>query len=384
MVTITLKPKKSNPFRLGHPWVFSGAVADVAGSPIAGDWVRVVDEHTTLLGYGFFNPHSLYRVRLISTCLSDMAQCITHHLKRALERRQACGLPNTTTDAYRLCNSEGDQLSVLTIDVYGNSCVIAPSAYWVMRHQTLIEQAVRNLLPQHTLYWKPIPKPLSQDGWNEALSLTQEAIALDVTEHALTYRIVPTHQKTGFFCDQRENRYRIRQFAAGRRVLDICCYTGGFALNAARAGAKHVIGIDSSSTAIATAQDNAERNQLTIDFQERDAFDALKACEPVDVICLDPPKIAPSRHHITKALRYYTELHQLALEKLTDNGILLTCSCSASITALDLVRSLQEAAHRTQRTLSVLMHTRAGPDHPVAPALFDTTDYLQAVWVHVA
>lgn len=381
---LTLKPGKSNPFRLGHPWVFSGAIARIDGNPQAGDWVCVVDEQTHCIGYGFFNPHSLYRVRLLTSQPQEMTECLRTHLQRALQRRQTCHLPHATTTAYRLCNSEGDQLSGLTIDIYGSHAVISPSAYWVMQHRILLDTLLHELLPTHTISWKPVIKPLAQDGWK---TFTEASVLSDtlyeIQEHGLFYQIALTGQKTGFFCDQRDNRWQIRQFAAGRRVLDTYCYSGGFALNAAAAGASQVTGVDSSAFAIQMAQHNATRNQLTVEFQEADAFTALAASSEVDLICLDPPKVAPSRHHVTKALRYYTELHQLALEKLTAGGILFTCSCSASLTALDLVRSLQEAAHRTQRTISILSHTRAGPDHPVAPALFDTTDYLHGLWVSV-
>jgi 23S rRNA (cytosine1962-C5)-methyltransferase len=381
--TVQLVRGKAKPFWLGHPWIFPGAIQSISHEPAPGEWVHVVDHQQQSLGYGVFNPHSLYRVRLLTSpysTTSTLEETLQQHIKAAYHRRQLLSLPSSQTTGYRLINSEGDFLSGLTVDIFAEHAVIAPSAYWVMLQLPLIQAIIQQQFPELTLHVRPTFSALKQDGWHNATSAEHTAAQTIIKENDISYHIaLDASQKTGFYLDQRDNRALVQQLARGKRVLDLFCYTGGFALNAAQGGATEVIGIDSSATAIETARANATLNHLDIEFIEDDAFVALEAQKPADFIILDPPKISPSRRDADRALRYQTRLHELALQKLNPGGLLLSCSCSASLPALALARSLQEAACATQQSLTVLTHTRAGLDHPVLPALIETNDYLQAV-----
>lgn len=371
---IFLKPGKAKPFRQGEPLIFSGAVARIEGSPQVAELVTVVDEHAQLVGVGMFNPHSSYRVRLLSNSAKDADANLTELLRAKLQKastyRRKLDLPNTKTTAYRLVNSEGDGLSGLTVDVFNDHAVVMSTAYWVEQNRDDICRLLQSDLELTQVHWRQTSGALKQDGWLVTASGTSsDAIPLLVQENGIIYALdLAKGQKTGFYCDQRDNRLLLRKYAKGRSVLDCYCYTGGFALNAAKGGAKSVTAVDSSTTAIALAKENANLNGfLQIVFEAEKAERFLNTAAGFDFIILDPPKLSPSQRHLVQATRHYVKLNQLAMSKLPEKGLLFTFSCSDAMTTPRFLAALQKAAAIAKKRIKVLQVTGAAPDHKILP-----------------
>jgi 23S rRNA (cytosine1962-C5)-methyltransferase len=196
-----------------------------------------------------------------------------------------------------------------------------------------------------------------------------------IEEHGLRYGVdLTTGQKTGFYLDQRDNRRAAASYVRGRRVLDMCCYTGGFSLCASRLGqAREVVGIDSSERAIVTAQANAALNSVTnVRFEREDCFSSLdrmvQAGERFGGVILDPPKFTRTRRSVKEALRAYHRLNRLACELLEADGILVTCSCSGSVMREDYLQMLSGVSQKIGRNIQVLEQRGAATDHPVSPS----------------
>nr|XP_009794742.1 PREDICTED: uncharacterized protein LOC104241503 [Nicotiana sylvestris]XP_016486212.1 PREDICTED: ribosomal RNA large subunit methyltransferase I-like [Nicotiana tabacum] len=202
------------------------------------------------------------------------------------------------------------------------------------------------------------------------------SIVKEVMENGISYWISLDGQKTGFYADQRENRCFLSTISEGRRVLDICCYTGGFALNAASGGALDVIGVDSSSPALELAKENVALNGLDsqrISFLREDATEFMKAAvsrnESWDIVILDPPKLAPRKKVLKSASGMYRNLNYLAMQLTKRGGLLMTCSCSGAMTQSGLfLRILQGAASMAGRKITVVRQAGAACDHPIDPA----------------
>lgn len=380
---VYLHKAKQNTIRRGHPWVFPKAITKTTGKPITGKLVDIFSEEGELIGVGAYNEHSLYRVRVLVQAWEKIdktsIQTIVHHrMAQALAIRQSLNLPNTNTNAYRLFNSEADGLSGLTIDRFNQITVIASSAYWVEANKGIIKQCIAELIPGEII-WLSQTKPLAQDGWQQASDETTD-LATEVLEEGVVYQIdFSQAQKTGLFLDQRENHHRLAELAKGKRVLDLYCYTGGFALHAAKAGASKVTAVDSSNHAIAQAKRNAELNGVkTIDFIEADARDYLATAADYDLVILDPPKLVPSQQHLQRAKNYYRFLHREVLKTMRSGTLLMTCNCSSALSTQEftaLVTSQAAAVGKNARVLGVF-----GPAscHPTLP-VFPEGNYLTAV-----
>ncbi|KTC93106.1 MULTISPECIES: class I SAM-dependent rRNA methyltransferase [Legionella] len=385
---VYLHKTKQNAVRRGHPWIFPKAITKTSGKLVTGALVDIFDAEGTLLGVGVFNEHSLYRVRVLAlqheTMVSKpLSTIVAHRLNQALRIRQALNLPNESTTAYRLFNSEADGLSGLTIDRFNQFSVVASSAYWVEANKTMIQQAVQDLLPHEEIIWLPQVKPLAQDGWKKEAEPVAARNA-QVCEAGIIYQVdFSQAQKTGLFLDQRENHQRIAALAKGKRVLDLYSYTGGFALHAAKAGASKITAVDSSAHAIAQAKENAQLNQLkNIEFIEADARDYLTQAGDYDLVILDPPKLVPSQQHLERAKNYYRFLHREVFKAMEPGSLLMTCNCSSALSAQEfclLVSSQAAAAGKQARLLGTF-----GPAscHPTL-ATFPEGNYLTAVLLAV-
>lgn len=409
---VQLVPGKSRLFKEGNPLVFGGAVDKVIGNAQTGYDVQLADHQGNVFGRGFFNDLSQYRVR-ITALQGDRAfnlpvdQLIAHHIDRAIERRRAVLLPSSETNAYRLVNGEGDGLSGLMIDVLGQQVVVQSSALWVEMHAERIAQALRRGLLGLQVVWKPAASRLQQDGLDKLDHRIDNPLAADTAEHGnghdvlesgLVYQLsAAADQKTGFYCDQRDNRLMVRGLAKGKRILDAYCYTGGFSLNALTGGAQAVTAIDSSRSAIEAARGNAIRNNFLEqgeDSSERLSFvcgDAVQemvrmkaAGSAFDMVILDPPKLAPTRNTLSKAISKYTKINAAGMSLLSQGGLLLTCSCSAAMTQSPgaFVDMLQRAAGQAGRQFTILSMGSAAKDHPVSPCYLEGR-YLTAALLHV-
>ncbi len=397
---------KARLFKAGNPIVYGGAVQRVDGKPLPGDVVDVVDGKGTLIGWGVFNPDSMYRVRLLATrepsllAHRDVRALLRERLASASQLRAAAGLPSESTSAYRLVNSEGDRLSGLTVDVFGSTAVAVTSARWLELRSQMVVDEIAALDGIDEVVWRRSDARLKQDGWSAPPPQGEDGAAaaappppsLEVLESGLKYRVSPhLGQKSGFYCDQRENRRQLAELCAGRRVLDLFCYSGGFAISAAARGASECVGVDSSSAALALARGNAELNGVgaACEFVQADVHKWLRdgvgdgARDPFDVVVCDPPKLAPSVKDLPRAKRKYKQLNANAVRALRPGGLLLSCSCSAAMTQSGgFVQLLHEAAQAEGRRLTVLRVAGAAPDHVINPG-YQESSYLTAVLAHV-
>lgn len=386
--SIVLHQAREANIRRGHPWVFPKAIARQRGALHTGELVEVLDSNEKAVGIGVYNEHSLYRVRMLAYAFEDVdssaiSNLVRYRLRQAQLIRQNLNLPNASTTAYRLFNSEGDGLSGLTIDRFNQVCVVSSSAFWVEAHKEIICQAIREIMMIEEVIWLSQAKSLSQDGWTEALNLDVSGSA-QVLEAGIAYEVdFSNTQKTGLFLDQRENHQRIASLAKGKRVLDLYTYTGGFALHAARAGALKVTAVDSSAQAIGLAKRNATLNQLDcIEFIEADARDYLVKAGEYDVVILDPPKLVPSQRHIERAKNYYRFLHREVFKLMKSGSLLMTCNCSSALSSeafSELVSTQAMLAGKVVRILGIY-----GPAscHPTLAA-FPEGHYLTAVLMAV-
>jgi 23S rRNA (cytosine1962-C5)-methyltransferase len=230
-------------------------------------------------------------------------------------------------------------------------------------------------------------KSLKQEGWTEALppaAKPAEVVTMQIKELGLSYEMDPyLGQKTGFYCDQRDTRRIVQHYAKDRAVLDVYCFTGAFAMHAAKGGARSVRAVDSSSAAIAMAKRNAALNQIdSIVFEEADASDVLSQAKDTDFIILDPPKLAPSQKHLHKAIQHYGQINEWAIRALPANGLLLTCSCSQAVSLEDLEYVVATAALHAGKSVQMLHHGGAGADHPINLAFMES-EYLKWILVRV-
>jgi 23S rRNA (cytosine1962-C5)-methyltransferase len=388
MQTITIKPGFSKPFWAGNPLVYPKAIENEPKLNL-GDWVCVEDTKHVPIAYGFYNPHSMYRVRLIAWAhegaqFADIKIALAQRIQDAIALRQTLDLPNELTNAYRLINSEGDKLSGLTVDVLGDYLVAQVTASYVMQQKDLIEALLNAQFPNKKIIWRAHEKSLQQDGWTgDKFSSEPASENITIKENGISYQIDPFDgQKTGFYCDQRETRLLVRSIAKHKRVLDVCCFNGGFALNAALGGASVVTGVDTSNTAITLAEENASINNCKINFIEQEALKTLTETKPMDLIILDPPKLAPSHKHLNNAKRKYLQLNKAALMALAPGGYLLTCSCSQAMSLQDFTQVLLDAGLACNKNIQIIKTGFAGPDHPQALA-FSHGHYLKWLLVRV-
>ncbi len=379
---VVLTSEKFSSFKAGHPWVFPKAISTQEACR-TGELVHILDAQGQHLATGVYNAHSLYRVRILAYAADrvqhdTLESIILYRINQAINLRELLCLKESGTTAFRLFNSEADGLSGLTIDRFNHTLVVSSSALWVEKHRELIKACLKIALPETEILWFPQVNALKQEG------LTVEPVTIERSEHVLEAGLqfavnFSNAQKTGLFLDQRDNHQRIAQLARGKRVLDLYTYTGGFALHAARAGAKQVTAIDSSEAAIQQGKQNAELNQLTqIDFIKEDARAYLEKAGEYDIVVLDPPKLIPSKQHLNAAKNYYRFLHREVFKAMKPGSLLMTCNCSSAIDASqfnDLIHTQARMVNQTVRTLGIY-----GPSlcHPTL-ASFPEGNYLCAI-----
>ncbi len=336
-----------------------------------GSLVDVVDRRGQTVGVGFYNPRSELAVRLLRS------EDIEKLLRDAIEfREKMLRLPDVT-DGYRVCHAEGDGLPGLIVDRYGPVHVIELHALGFFKLLDRVAPIFGKVIAR-------APEEVQRlEGFRMAPSPASEGVV--VTENGVRYRIdFARGHKTGFFCDQRDNRKVLGDLAVGRSVLDLCCYTGGFALSAARAGAARVTGVDLDEEALETARQNGRLNRVKVDFLHADLFNYLRQMrETFDVIILDPPKLAPTRTDLGKAKKTYFDMNYLAMKALPPGGILVSCSCSGLVNEEDFLGILRAAAREAARELRFFRVAGAGADHPVSSS-YPEGRYLKVVFSSVS
>ena len=374
MHTLYLRRGKSESLKRFHPWVFSGAVANSDGKLKEGEIVRVVSHEGELMGYGHYQVGSIVVRMLTFTDEAIDRNFWQQRLKEAFALRKALHLTGRAdNDIYRLVHGEGDRLPGLVIDVYGRTAVMqAHSVGMHMDRQVIAEALVaasEGLVD--SVYYKsettlPFKAGLNQEN-GFLIGNDEGNIA---TENGLKFHIDWLRgQKTGFFVDQRENRSLLEQYARGRKVLNMFCYTGGFSVYAMRGGAELVHSVDSSSKAIDLTRANAELNFPGDARHEAFAEDAFKFLEQAgsnyDLLVLDPPAFAKHKDALRNALRGYTRLNAIAFQKIKPGGILFTFSCSQAVNKDQFRLAVFTAAAMSGRHVRILHQLHQPADHPI-------------------
>lgn len=384
---IELKKGRAKPLWHGHPWVYAQAVAKLKGAAETGDIVDVFEASGAFVGRGFYNGQSAINVRLVTWREKEEVDgaLLKKRLVAALNLRKRLGLPAADTDAYRLVNAEGDGLPGLVVDVYGSSVVLQITSKGMARMKDALYSSLQALLePRHLLANIGGPFAGQEDLTESSEWIVGDEEKIRVRENGLQFWVdLKGGQKTGLFLDQRENRAHFGGLAKGARVLDLCTYVGGFALNAAAGGAKEIVAVDVSGAALAAAQANASLNAelvdpTTIEFIEEDLFKYLERAQSgsFDLVVVDPPKFARRRKDLKSALQGYRKLHRLALGTVAEGGLLCTACCSQLVSEEDFRRSLSAGALDASRDVQILHRAGAGADHPTLPA-FAEGEYLK-------
>lgn len=388
---VLLHPKRARPFYGHHPWVYAGAIAAVEGDPPDGAEVDLVSHTGQFIARGLYNSASKIRVRLYSWKEQPLDRdFFRDRLAAAVRLRELLGLTAPHT-ACRLVFSEGDGLSGLTVDRYDRWLAVQFTALGLAQRRELFADLLTELVQPAGIFLRTergigqLEGLALQDG---PLRGESPSGPITIEEHGLRFLVnLAEGQKTGFYLDQRDNRLEVARLARGRRMLDAFCYSGGFGLHAAKAGAAEVIGIDGSESALELAMQNASLNGLgNVEFQRADVFvdldERVQRGEKFGLIVLDPPKFARRKTTIDEALRGYRRLQALALRLLEPDGLLVSCCCSGVIT-LDMLEGLL-AQVATDARREVQLFQRRGPsaDHPVSVACLES-HYLKCLIARV-
>ena len=392
--TIVLKPKRARPFFGRHPWVLDSAVLRVDGAPADGAVVDLATHDGQFVGRGLWNSTSRLRVRLYAfdaaTKLDDALW--QARIEAAVRLRRTLGLDDPA-GAARLVNSEGDDLSGLIVDRYGDYLAVQVTALAMASRLDTICDTLQTLVAPRGILLRGAERGLAKlEGLHLADRLVRgsaPAGPIFVHEHGLRFGIdLAEGQKTGYYLDQRDNRHAAGRYAQGRRVLDMFCYSGGFSVACAVAGrAASVLAVDSSAKATTLAKANADLNgAANVAVETADAFEKLDALlaagERFGMVVLDPPKFARSRASLDDALRAYHRINRAALGLLEPGGILVTCSCSGSVSREDFLQMLAGVAQRGRRPIQLLECRGAAPDHPVSASCLEG-EYLKCVIARV-
>lgn len=387
---IVLRKGRARPLWFGHPWVYANAIARIDGQVAPGDVVSLADHDGRLIGRGFYNPRSQIPMRLCTRVDEPVdAAFFARRIKQARAARTRLGLPSEATTAYRLVNSEGDDLPGLVVDIYGDAAVAQVTTLGMANRRAEIFDALEAELPIKTLYEISPPSYAELEGFAPASRVARGAprASVPALEDGIALEVEPlSGQKTGMFIDQRETRARVGTLARGARVLDVYAYAGGFALAAARGGAASITAVDSSARAVARIEAHAAANgaQGKIEAIEADAFRFLETATPraFDLIVIDPPKFARARKDLEAARKGYERLNALALQAAAPGAILVTCSCSQNVDAETFERIVAAGAKQAGREVRVFERRGPAADHLLPPG-FTEGQYLKVLFCYV-
>lgn len=375
MVKIFLKKGKQESIKRFHPWIFSGAIASASGDIEEGDLVELYSAEKEFLGVGHSAQGSI-AVRILSfTQRAIDGDFFRERIIAAYKMRERLALFNENTNAYRLIHGEGDLLPGLIVDIYNRVAVMQTHSVGMHLMRGMIADAIMSALGGEIdgVYDKSegtLPNISGIDAKDGFLAGDVEQSSDIVKEGGVSFKVDwQAGQKTGFFLDQRDNRELVRRYAAGRKVLNTFCYTGGFSLYALDGGAAYVESVDSSQRAVDLASENVKLN-FGADAPHKgvciDAFDYLKKIpSQFDLIILDPPAFAKHHKALKNAMQGYRRINAAAISAIAPGGILFTFSCSQAVSKEQFRTSIFSAAAMAGRKVRVLHQLTQGADHPV-------------------
>jgi len=390
MASIILKPRRQGPLQYRHPWIFSGAIEKIDGSPAPGETVEVRTADGKVCGFGAFSPHSQIAVRMWTFDADEeiSASFLKSRLRRAIDsRRQLPGYADGNCG--RLVFSESDSLPGLIIDRYGDFLVCqflsAGAEYW----KDTIASTLLALLPCKGIYERSDADVREKEGLPLQTGVLSgdappELVEIYDGRHRFLVDIKSGH-KTGCYLDQRENYIFVANFMSGKNVLDCFCYTGGFSVAALAAGAGSVKSVDASAPSLELARQNIALNKLDVSrsvMEEANVSHFLRRCrdagEQFDAVILDPPKFIRSRSQLEQAGRGYKDINLMAIKLLKPGGILATFSCSQLMSPDLFQRTVSFAATDARRDVQIISRLTQAPDHPVA-VNFPEAEYLKGL-----
>lgn len=390
--SITLKSGREKAIKNRHPWVFSGAVKQRPKAS-EGAIVAVQDNQGEVLGYGFYAPSSQIICRLFAfgATAHDFESVAYWELrfKQALALRQELTI-SEHTNCYRLIHAEGDFFPGLICDIYDDTAVLQLLIQATARRKELFVACLQKLGFEKVYFKSKTSSAKLENIREESRWLLGEGEGhIKVTEHGLQFIADPVEgQKTGFFIDQRENRNLLRQLAAGKRVLNTFCYTGGFSVYALAGGATEVVSVDISKKAVALCEETVELNfkgEARHTAVAEDCFQYLRGLgeqNAFDLIVLDPPAFAKNARSVPNATRGYKELNLMAFQKVRPNGLVMSYSCSQNISKDLFQKVVFGAAADAGRNVRIIAHLGQPVDHPVN-IFHPESEYLKGLllWV---
>ncbi|NTW04490.1 MAG: class I SAM-dependent rRNA methyltransferase [Peptococcaceae bacterium] len=374
----------------GHPWIYSTEVAKIEGEFVPGDIVEVTDSRGRFIGKGYINPASKILIRIMTRDKDENIDrdFFLNRIRTALSYRNKVV---KDSNAYRLVYGEADFIPALIVDKYGDYLSVQTLALGIEGYKDIIIDVLKEVVNPTAIYERNDVSVRELEGLSQHKGFIGEEFDtfVEILENGLYFKVdMAEGQKTGYFLDQRENRLALEQLSAGARVLDCFCHTGTFSVNAARFGAKEVLGIDISQSALEIARENASRNGYSeiCTFREGNSFDELramdKAGEKYDLVILDPPAFTKSKNALAGAIRGYKEINLRGLKILEKGGFLVTCSCSYHMSEELFLEVLQSSARDAGRDVRIVEIRRQAKDHPMLLSSQET-HYLKCVILQV-
>jgi 23S rRNA (cytosine1962-C5)-methyltransferase len=354
----------------------------------AGAIVAVYDPEGRPFGTGFCNLAAKVALRVFKhgTEFADEEFCEAA-LRRAVALRKDWLRLDESTNAYRVVHADGDGLGGLVVDRYDDTLSVEVTSLAVFQRLTRWLPVLHEALGTRHAVIQADEAIGRVEGIDPRLIPAAPVRAVKIKENGVRHSVdFETGHKTGFFCDQRDNRRKLASLAAGRRLLDVCCYTGAFSIAAKLGGAADVTGVDLDEKAVAQAKANANLNQTRVNFVHADAFSYMRQMirngATWDAVLLDPPKFIDGREAFETGLKKYNDLNVLGLQLTAPGGLFVTCSCSGLLPSADFEDLVIRAAHRYGRRLQIFDKTGAGPDHP-AFSNYSGSRYLKVLWTRV-
>lgn len=388
MTLVTLKKGEGRALKAGGSWIYDNEIASIAGSFEDGDMVDVHDFDGFFLGRGFINRHSKIRIRIMTRKKEQQIDeaFLYQRVKAAWEYRKR----TVDTASCRVIFGEADFLPGFIVDKFEDVLVVQSLALGIDQLKPIILEQLQKVLSEdgiqvRGIYERSDAKVRKQEGMELFKGFIGEPFdtKVPITENGVHYLVdVKEGQKTGFFLDQKYNRLAIQKLCKDAKVLDCFTHTGSFALNAGIAGAKEVIGVDASDTAVKQAEENAALNGLShrVKFICEDVFELLPKLEEqgeqFDVVILDPPAFTKSRSSVKNAVKGYREINLRAMKLVKDGGFLCTCSCSHFMDYELFTKTIGQAAKNVHKRLRQVEYRTQSPDHPILWAA-DESYYLK-------
>lgn len=390
MAKVFLRKKISNRIALGHPWIFGNEIGDEDGQYVPGDIVEVYSSTGSFVGKGYINPASQIKVRLLTREQNEQINddFFLQRIKKAWAYRQKLGYVANC----RLIFGEADEMPALIIDKFGDYFVIQTLALGIDRWKPAIIKALQDVFSPKGIYERNDVPVRELEGMQQIKGFLSEPFDTDIIiqENGLQFHVdIVNGQKTGYFLDQQDNRRAIAQVVKDADVLEAFCYTGTFSMHAAKYGAKSVLGLDISDTAINTARKNAILNgfESNCKFETVNAFDVLKLWvkegRRYDTVILDPPAFTKSRENIQKAITGYKEINLRGMKLLKPGGFLVTASCTNLVPPELFLQIIDMAAKDARKTLRQVSWQTQSADHPILWHI-PNTQYLKFLIVEVS